>query len=89
MPGLAAAARLDLSAISAAGTLKDIFGVIVTVAVERFDRMIFHEPEAVRAGVQEIFVMRDQNDRAAIVVDRLDQGGAAVDVEMIGRLVEN
>jgi hypothetical protein len=33
--------------------------------------------------------MRHQNDRAVIAVDRLDQGGAAVNVEMIGRFVEN
>ena len=34
-------------------------------------------------------VVRHQDDRAGIVVDRLDQGRAAVDVEMVGRLVED
>ena len=34
-------------------------------------------------------VMADQDDRALIVVDRLDQRLAAVDVEMVGRLVEH
>ncbi len=34
-------------------------------------------------------VVRDQNGRAREVVDRLDQGSAAVDVEMVGRLVED
>ena len=33
--------------------------------------------------------MRDQNDRALVIVDRLDQRGAAVDVEMVRRLVED
>ena len=33
--------------------------------------------------------MRDQDHRAFIIIDRLDQGGAAVDVEMVGRLVED
>ena len=33
--------------------------------------------------------MRDQNDGAFIIVDRLDQRGAAVDVEMVRRLVED
>ena len=34
-------------------------------------------------------VVRDQDDGAFIFIDRLDQGGAAVHVEMIGRLVED
>ena len=34
-------------------------------------------------------VVRDQDHRAGIVVDRLDQRVAAVDVEMVGRLVED
>ena len=34
-------------------------------------------------------VVRDQDRGAGIVVDRLDQRGAAVDVEMVGRLVED
>ncbi len=33
--------------------------------------------------------MRDQDHRARIIVDRLDQRGAAVDVEMVGRFVED
>ena len=33
--------------------------------------------------------MRDEHDRAFMGVDRLDQRGAAVDVEMVRRLVEN
>ena len=47
------------------------------------------QPQPVGAGVEQIPVMRDQNDRALVIIDRLDQGGAAVDVEMVGRLVEN
>ena len=34
-------------------------------------------------------VVRHQDHRARIAVDRLDQGRAAVDVEVIGRLVED
>ena len=34
-------------------------------------------------------VVRHQDRSAGIFVDRLDQRGAAVDVEMVGRLVEN
>ena len=34
-------------------------------------------------------VMADQDDGALIVVERMDQRLAAVDVEMVGRLVED
>src|SRR5947209_19547982 len=34
-------------------------------------------------------VMRDQNDRALVFVQRFDERGAAVDIEMVGRLVED
>ena len=33
--------------------------------------------------------MRDHDDSAWKFVDRLGKGGAAVDIQMIGRLVEN
>ena len=33
--------------------------------------------------------MGNQNDRALILVDGLDQRGAAVDVEMVGRLIHD
>jgi hypothetical protein len=36
-----------------------------------------------------VAVVADQDDGAAIVVERLDQGLAGVDVEMVGRLVED
>ena len=34
-------------------------------------------------------VVRDQDDGAFILIDRLDEGGAAVHVEMVGGLVED
>ena len=63
--------------------------VIVEIAVERRDLAALHQPEPVGAGFQQIAVVRDQDHRAGIIVDRLDQRGAAVDVEMVGRLVED
>ena len=68
---------------------KHAAAVVVEVAVERRDRAARHQPEPVGAGFQQIAVVRHQDHRAGIVVDRLDQRGAAVDVEMVGRLVED
>ena len=63
--------------------------VIVEVAVEGLDRAVADQPEPVGAGLDQMPVVRDQDHGAGIVVDRLDQRGAAVDVEMVGRLVED
>ena len=63
--------------------------VIVEIAVERRHLAVGDEPEPVGAGVEQMAVVRNEDHGAGIVVDRLDQGGAAVDVEMVGRLVED
>ncbi len=63
--------------------------IVVEVAVIGRDRAIGDDPQRVGAGLDQIAVMRDHDDGAGIVVDRLDQRRAAVDVEMVGRLVED
>ena len=63
--------------------------VIVEIAVIVRHRMIGHEPEPVGAGLDQIAVMRDHDDRAGKFVDRFGKRGAAVDVEMVGRLVQD
>ena len=48
-----------------------------------------HQPQAVGAGFDDVAVVADQDDGALVVVDRHDQRFAAVDVEMVGRFVED
>ena len=63
--------------------------VVVEVAVERRHLAVGDQPQPVGAGVEQMAVVRHQDHGAGIVVDRLDQRRAAVDVEMVGRLVED
>ena len=63
--------------------------IVVEVAVERRDLAVGDQPQPVGAGLDQVAIVRHQDHRARIVVDRLDQRRAAVDVEMIGRLVEH
>jgi len=47
-----------------------------------------HQPQLVGASFDQMAVMGDQDHGARIIVDAGDQRRAAVDVEMVGRLVE-
>ena len=64
-------------------------GVIIHIAVKLRHAAIVHQPELVGGGLQQMPVMRNQNDRAFIFIDGLNQRGAAVNVEMVGRLVHD
>jgi hypothetical protein len=75
--------------IAAAAIGQHVTPVIVEIALERLHMAALHQPKPVGAGLQQIAVMRHQNDGARIIVDRFDQRGAAVDVEMVGRFVED
>ena len=75
-------------AIAAAGAEHQA-AVIVEVAVERLDLAVGDEPQPVGAGFQQVAVVGHHDHGAGIFVDRLDQRGAAVDVEMVGGLVEH
>src|SRR5829696_1798106 len=63
--------------------------VVVHVAVERAHGAAGDEPKAVGAGLDQEAVVADEDDRTLEVVDRLHQGGAAVDIEVVRRLVED
>ena len=68
---------------------QDELPVIVHVALERLHGAAADEPQAVRAGLDEEAVVADEDDRALVIVDRFHQGRAAVDVEVVRRLVED
>ena len=88
--GLAAIGARRLAAVGVAAPFgDDAPPVVVEIAVERSYGPVGHDPQAIRAGVDQVAVVRDQDHGARIIVDRLDQRGAAVDVEMVGRLVED
>ena len=63
--------------------------VVVEVAVERRDTAVVHEPERVGGRGQQVTVVRDDDERAVEILQRLGQRLAHLDVEVVGRLVEN
>src|SRR5262249_56141891 len=63
--------------------------VSVEVSVEGFHCSVLHQPESIGASLQQIAIMRDQYYRAGKLVESLDKRCAAVNVEMVRRLVEN
>ena len=68
---------------------QDELPVIVHVAIEGLHRAVADDPQPVRAGLDEKAVVADEDHRALVIVDRFHQGGAAVDVEVVGGLVED
>ena len=71
------------------GTVEDFGPVIREVAVIGPDRTPLHEPQPVGHELDEVHVVRDQHDRAGIILQRIDQRLPAFHVEMVGRLVEH
>ena len=67
----------------------DQLAVVVEIAVIGVHRAVLDQPQPVGGGLEQMAVMRDQDDGAGKVVQRMDQRFAAVDVEMVGRLVED
>src|SRR4051812_22922069 len=63
--------------------------VVVEVTVVRRHRLIGDDPQLIGAGFDQIAVVRDHDDGAGKIVDRFGQRRAAVDVQMVGRLVED
>ena len=62
--------------------------VVVEVAVERRDRAVGDQPQLVGGRAQQVAVVRDDDQRAVVVLQRLGQRLAHLDVEVVGRLVE-
>src|SRR6476661_4066403 len=81
--------RLDRGLRFRSGVAKYTTPVIVEIAIEGFHRSVLHQPESVGTSLQQIAIVRDQHHRAGKIVEGLDQRRAAVNVEMVGRLVEN
>src|SRR3546814_1269599 len=63
-------------------------GVLVQVAVERLHFAVGDAPEDVADQADEVAVVRDQHDRAVEVGERLGQRLAHVQVQVVGRFVE-
>src|SRR5437763_16484689 len=63
--------------------------IIIEVAVVGRDGSIADQPKPICTRLDQVPIVRNQDRRAGIVVDGLDQRGPAVDVEMIGRLIED
>ncbi len=63
--------------------------VAVEIAVVGFHRALRDDPKPVGRRLDEVAVVADQDDGAFILGERVDQRLAAVDIEVVGRLVEN
>ena len=63
--------------------------VAVEVAVIRRDRAVTDDPKPFGAGLDEMPVVADEDDGAVVVVERVDESLACIDVEMVSRLVED
>ena len=64
-------------------------GVVVHVAGERLDVAIGDEPQPVGDQLDQRAIVGDENHRAVVIVERVEQRATAVDVEMVGRLVQD
>src|SRR6185437_4870172 len=69
--------------------LQEMAAVIVEIAVPRPRRALGDQPQPVGGERQQVPVMRDDDDGAGEIVERRDQRLARLDVEMVGRLVED
>ncbi len=63
-------------------------GVIVKITIEGFDPALGHAPETVTDQPEQVAVVADQNDGAGIVSQRLSQGFAHIQIQMVGRFVQ-
>ena len=63
--------------------------VVVEVAVERGDASVRDQPQLVGGRAQQVAVVRDDDQRAVVILQRFGQRLAHLDVEVVGRLVED
>ncbi len=63
--------------------------VVVEIAVEGLHRAVGDQPQPVGDQFDQMRVVRDQQHRALEIGERADQRLARVDVQMVGRLVED
>ena len=71
------------------GAVQDELLIVVHVAVEWLHRPVGGQPQAVGHQLHQRAVVGDQDDRPRIFVQRVQQGAAAVDVQVVGRFVED
>ena len=67
----------------------DELAIIFEVAVILARTAVIDEPQAIRARLGQIDIVRDQQYRAFVLVNRVDQGFAAIDVQVRGWFVED
>jgi hypothetical protein len=63
--------------------------VVIEITIEGHGPSIRDQQETIGAGLDEVSVVRHQDHSAGVGIDRCDERGAAVDVEMVGRLIEH
>ena len=63
--------------------------VIVHAARIFLGRTAIDQHQAIRRQLDHVAIVADQDDGAGIVVERLHQGLARIDVEVVGRLVQD
>ena len=63
--------------------------IIVEIAIEWHRLSVGDQDQAFGASLDQVAIVGHQDHRARIRIERRDQRGAGVDIEMIGRLVEH
>ena len=86
--GLAVVDTVFIVAAGGAPLFGQQAAVVVEVAVERCAGAVGDQPQTVADQFEQMRVVADQDNRALIFVQSLDQGLAGVDVQMVGRFVQ-
>ena len=76
------------SSLRAPAAIEHPVAIVVEIAVERRDLAVGDEPQLVGGRAQQVPVVRDDDQRAVVVLQRFGQRLAHLDVEVVGRLVE-
>lgn len=62
--------------------------IVFQVAVKRLDFTVVHQIEIVRGGADQVTIVRDHNQRALKLNQRFGQRLTHVEVEVVGRFIE-
>ncbi|EZA48902.1 hypothetical protein X777_12944, partial [Ooceraea biroi] len=72
-----------------AQALEQFLSVVVKVAIDRVDLLILNHVEAALRVSDQSFVVRDNDDATLVVVDGVSQRVNGLDVEVVGRFIQD
>ena len=82
--------RLAIGSFTFAATLlQELPPIIFHIAIKGLHRTVADNPQLVSDGLNQMGIMADQNNRPLIVIQRMNKGLAALDIKMVGWLIQN